>query len=904
MVEIDDAIMHIGTATSGRYPKGSGKDPQRSKDVITLRKDAISKGVGEGDVWKYLGYSSNNQYKKAISIAGSERKAHEIKKVINLHDDGMSNSEIANRIGKTEGSVRYMLKNKDLIKKKQIDGTSEELKSILKDKPYLDVGKGVEVQLGITSTKLGTAIQKLKDEGYEVHTLHVKQASGNKDAYTELKVLTKEKDINVVKKHKTEIESPGAKTEDGGLTYTKFYKPKQVSWDEVGIRYAENGGEDRDGLIQVRRGVDGLDLGTSHYAQVRINVGGTHYLKGMAVYSDDMPKGKNLVFNTNKSKSKDKTEVLKELKDKNSSDPSRMFGTYISGQKGKFQIVNEEGSWAGWNGTRFSAQFLSKQPISLIRERVTDTLNHKRADLDTIMKLDNPVVKKKMLDDYAMQADSAQRELKVRGLPRTQAHVLLPYPGMNPKEVYAPNYSNGDKLVLIRYPHAGTFEIPELTVNNKYAPAKKGIGNAIDAIGIHPSVAHKLSGADFDGDAVYAIKNNARKVQSTASLKGLKNFDPNMYSYPKGVAHKKIDPDDKQHKMGNVSNLIADMTVRNAPLSEITRAVKHSMVIIDSEKHDLNWKQSEIDNGIAALRKQYQSRPTLKYDPETGAITKGSNHLGGSTLITRASSDITVADKRFYKTKSDGSLVKRDIPLEKETYVKKGKNGKPVLNKKGEPVIITKHNPITRKAINLVDDASMLSYGTSKEKEYVTYINTLKSYSNKAQKASMATKLPKKNGAAAKLYSQEVKSITDKYNTALLNAPRERKAQVLANDEIMRAMRNDKNMTKDQLKKVKRNALATARVKTGAQRFEVDITPKEWEAIQANAFAPTYIAKVFTKADNDKVARYATPKPRTTLASGKISRARTLIGNGYTYADVARIMGVSPSTLRAAITNG
>ncbi len=50
--------------------------------------------------------------------------------------------------------------------------------------------------------------------------------------------------------------------------------------------------------------------------------------------------------------------------------------------------------------------------------------------------------------------------------------------------------------------------------------------NAPDAIGINPKVAQKLSGADFDGDAVIVIPNHNGLVKTSASLEGLKNFDP------------------------------------------------------------------------------------------------------------------------------------------------------------------------------------------------------------------------------------------------------------------------------------------------------------------------------------------------------------------------------------------
>ena len=66
---------------------------------------------------------------------------------------------------------------------------------------------------------------------------------------------------------------------------------------------------------------------------------------------------------------------------------------------------------------------------------------------------------------------------------------------------------NGERVVLIRHPHGGTFEIPELTVNNKNPDARKIVGTikSQDAIGIHHKVAEHLSGADFDGDTVLVI---------------------------------------------------------------------------------------------------------------------------------------------------------------------------------------------------------------------------------------------------------------------------------------------------------------------------------------------------------------------------------------------------------------
>jgi hypothetical protein len=146
----------------------------------------------------------------------------------------------------------------------------------------------------------------------------------------------------------------------------------------------------------------------------------------------------------------------------------------------------------------------------------------------------------------------------------------------------------------VRYPHGGTFEMPELTVNNQNREARsilsdKVKGHARDAVGINSKVAARLSGADFDGDTVLVIPNDRRSVKTSAPLKELKDFDPQK-RYP-GYEGMKV-MSDKQKQMGDVSNLITDMTILGANPAEIARAVKHSMVVIDAEKHKLNYKQS------------------------------------------------------------------------------------------------------------------------------------------------------------------------------------------------------------------------------------------------------------------------------------------------------------------------
>src|SRR5699024_2857001 len=184
-------------------------------------------------------------------------------------------------------------------------------------------------------------------------------------------------------------------------------------------------------------------------------------------------------------------------------------------------------------------------------------------------------------------------------------------------------------VVLIRYPHGGIFELAELRVNNKSRSAKNIIQNAIDAIGIHPSVAQKLSGADFDGDSVLVVPNNSGKIKTSRALKELKDFDPISYQ----VDYQTITEGAKNRNMGIVSNLITDMTIKGASPSELARAVKHSMVVIDSEKHRLDYKQSEVDNGIAALQRKYQTHIDVDGKRRKGASTLISKKLEGTVHV-------------------------------------------------------------------------------------------------------------------------------------------------------------------------------------------------------------------------------------------------------------------------------
>ncbi|MEG0239458.1 MAG: helix-turn-helix domain-containing protein [Anaerorhabdus sp.] len=854
---MSEDLKHYGVKRrSGRYPWGSGEDPQRSKDLLGKIDDLKAKGLSEKEIVSELGMTSTSELRSSISWANNTRKAILQDSIVSRSERGLSNTAIAKELGVSEASVRNYLKNKDIVQDKQLNNITDVLKDNVGKTEYLDVGVGVERQMGISRSKLKAAVSKLKEEGYYEHDIYVKRLT-DPSKYTTVRVLTKEPNLELVKKNSDKIRPVESWTDDGGRTFQNLKPVEHLDWDRVDILYGDKGGSAKDGVIELRRGVKDLDLGDSKYAQVRIAVGKDKYLKGMAMYSDDIPAGKDILFNTNKKSNTPKEKVLKEMKKRSDGkiNDDNPFGATINRQKGALNIVNEEGDWGAWKSS-LSSQFLSKQPKALVKDRLDATFNKVKTDFDDIMKLNNPVVKKHLLDAYANELDSKSKHLKAQGLPRTKGHVILPFPGMRSNEVYAPNYKDGERVVLVRYPHGGIFEIPELTVNNR-GPAKKSIGNAIDAIGIHPSVASKLSGADFDGDTVYVIPNNKKQIKVSRSLKELKDFDPNSYQ----VDHATITPRRKQTLMGVVSNLITDMTIKGASQGELARAVKHSMVVIDSEKHNLDHKRSAAENGIGALQKKYQTH----ISPVTGKKS-----VGASTLISTSKRDVTVGGT-------------------KETYVD------PKTGKKKTRLIGGKKVAL----VDMVDDVRKLTSGTAIENEYATYVNKVKSMSNKAKKTAMSIPGIKKNKQAAVTYKKEVDSLDAKLNKALLNAPRERQAQLLASNTYYKNLTYD--MSPDQKKKLKAQAIAAARTKVGAQRSEVVVTSAEWKAIQSGAVSNNRLTQILQNADMDKIKQLATPKPKLKMNSAKTQRVKNLLDKGYTFAEVANDLGVSVSTIRDAI---
>lgn len=892
----EEYLAHYGILRrSGRYPWGSGGPEYASNAGFLGMVDGMRKqGLSEAEIARGLGISTT-QLRAAKSIAKKEEKQRQIAQAQKLKDKGWSNVAIAERMGLNESSVRALLKPGELEKAKIEETVANLLKDEVAKKGYIDVGAGVEQHLGVSKDKLGIAVARLKEEGYDVHYVMVDQLGTNHQ--TRMKILAGPGvEYREVFQNRDKIRQVGASSPDGGRTFFTRQPPMNVDTKRVQVKYHEDGGSKKDGVILVRPGVDDLSMGKARYAQVRIAVGGSHYLKGMAMYGDpkDFPPGVDLIFNTNKSSTGNKLDALKKMKD----DPTDPFGAIVrqlpkldafgreipGTVRSAMNIVNEEGRWGEWSKS-LSSQMLSKQPPSLAKNQLDMTYDRKRREFEEIMALTNPVVKRKLLESFSDDADSSAVHLKAAALPRQATHVILPISSMKETEVFAPNYDDGDTVVLVRYPHGGIFEIPQLRVNNKNAEARRLIGtNAPDAIGIHHKVAEQLSGADFDGDTVLVIRNNDGKVKSKPPLKELEGFDPQrLYKLPEGA--KKITARTKGIQMGLVSNLITDMHTQGAPDSEIARAVKHSMVVIDAEKHGLDIRRSAEDHGIPSLMKKYQGRSTG----------------GAATIISRAKSEVRVPERKLRSQAKGGPIDpatgKKVYEYSGATYTKVVENKR--TGKVTEKQVLKPGGTSTKLAET--DDAHTLSSGTPIEKIYADHSNRLKALANEARKEQVRIKNPRISPSAKEAYSREVDTLNAKLSLALRNAPLERQAQVFANAVVRKKIQDSPDMEASEKKKLKSKALEEARARTGAKKTRIEITEAEWSAIQAGAISPSKLGQILANADLDQVKQLATPKERTLMDGAKKNQALAMIRRGYTQAEVAKAMGVSLSTLQRTI---
>lgn len=908
-------IKHIGTPRhSGRYRWGSGKNPQRSKDFVQNVKDLREKGVSDVEI--AAGYNmKTTELRKRYRIESTARKVANQAMAIRLKQKGLSNPAIGKIMGGiNESSVRGLLSPSAQKKAAALKELSDIIKTNVDKKKYIDIGVGIESQLGISRDMFLTSVKMLESKGYQVHK--VEYQSGDKK-FTKFLVLTDPKvTYKEVLANKANIKMIDDHfSEDGGKTFSKLEPIKSVDSSRIKVKYLEEGGKEKDGLIELRRGVDDLSLEGKRYAQVRIGVDGTHFMKGMAVYSDNIPDGYDIIYNSNKPFGTSKDKIFKPLEQKKELDGSKTgeidldnpFGSsviqrhYID-KDGKKQLsainrigsgdkISEEGSWGEWRRT-ISSQVLSKQLPDLAKKQLKLSADIKQEEFDEINSLTNPAVKKILLKDFSETCDRAAVELKAHALPRQNTHVILPFSTIKENEVFAPNYNDGETVVLIRHPHGGIFEIPQLRVNNKNREALKTLGTKpSDAVGINPKTATKLSGADFDGDTVLVIPNNSGAIKTKPAFKDLIEFDAKS-SYPLPPGSPKMSDIAKGLRMGDVSNLITDMTIKGAPEREIIRAVKHSMVVIDAQKHDLDYKKSAIDFNIAELKERYQ----------------GSSHAGAATIISRAKS------KEYRPERKPINLFGRkniDPKTGKIVYEETGKtfvSQKYKIDKEtGKKVYLNEYEIKPRMTVTTKMaeyDPYSLSSGTRMENIYADYATKLKSLANQARLKLLDTPNVVYSPSASKVYAKEVDRLNSAARLAVKNKPYERHAQLLAATNIANKRRGTPNMDNKTLKKLRGMEIEKARARMGAKKLKFELSDREWEAIQAGAISNSKLMEILKNVDTKELKQRALPKNYIGMSPTKLARAKSMLASGHTPAEIASSLGVSTSTLNKALEKG
>lgn len=982
----DDSVTlaHYGMPRrSGRYPYGSGEDPyQHSMDFLgrveTMRKSGFTYTDEKGKVWsgdtaiaKSMGLSST-QFRAEIGIANDTRRMYQVSQAKALKEKGLGNTAIGREMGIPESTVRSLLDPLAESRMKAAKNAAEFIKKQVDERGMIDVGVGVERELNISAEKLEQALYLLEREGYPTYSGRISQVT-NAGQMTTLKVVCPPGTEHKAIYHPENISSLKEYiSRDGGASFEKkFYYPTSVDSSRVKVLLKDEIGPDgepgvaKDGIIQLRRGVPDLSLGESNYSQVRILVDGDKYLKGMAVYSDNMPDGVDIIFNSNKS------SVEKAYKKIKTDDPDNPFGSLIKdADKGgqyfydpetgkrvpantpgaKLGAINkraDEGDWSEW-ADKVPSQFLSKQTLTTAKKQLKLAQDSKQEEFDEYCSLNNPTVKKYLLNKFADECDSAAVHLQAAAFPGQKYHVIIPVNTLKSNEIYAPGYESGTQLALVRYPHGGTFEIPILTVNNKHAQAKALLGNdKLDVVGINKSVADRLSGADFDGDTVMCIPTNNGKVKikSTDPLKGLEGFDPTAAYGPDTYEQGKITLMTKantQKQMGVISNLITDMTLGGATQDELAAAVRHSMVVIDAEKHKLNFKQSEIDNNIAALHKKYQGKesggagtiisrakgqasvdkrqgsprvntkllsngkPNPDYDPsipEGSLIWKTADDLYyPSRSYDKATSTVTI------KTNVPRQSVKYNInnPEERDYYepVKRENPDGTVTFTNKDGTITYKTEKRTQKSTKMAEaqDAYELVSPAKYQMEtvYADYANYMKNLARQARIEVNSTGKIAYSAQAKATYAKEVQDLEDKLNEALLNAPRERLAQIRANADIQAKTAANPNMEKKDVKKASQQALTKYRQEVGSvarSKRSIQITDREWDAIQAGAISENKLKQILANTDVDVLRQRATPRSYTTISSAKANRIQAMRASGKTLSEIAKAIGVSTSTV-------
>ena len=279
----------------------------------------------------------------------------------------------------------------------------------------------------------------------------------------------------------------------------------------------------------------------------------------------------------------------------------------------------------------------------------------------------------------------------------------------------------------------------------------------------------------------------------------------------------------------------------------------------------------------------------------------------GSPKINKEFDEKTGKRNEWYDpSRPEGVLVYKTadkLEYEEVKKLKDKKTGKYLRNEEGNFVYekTGKIKTRTQKSTKMAetDDArtliSDLSHPT--EEAYASYANYMKHLAQKARVAYLNTGKIDRNPSAALKYKAEVDKLNADLRIAEANRPRERRAQALATSRSDAKIRADEDLIKDEIKKLRNRELLAARKEVGAERHEIEISDRQWEAIQAGAISETQLMKILNHANIDKVRERATPRSNKGLSDGKIARIQALKSSGYTNQEIANALGCSTSTV-------
>ena len=322
------------------------------------------------------------------------------------------------------------------------------------------------------------------------------------------------------------------------------------------------------------------------------------------------------------------------------------------------------------------------------------------------------------------------------------------------------------------------------------------------------------------------------------------------------------------------------------------------MVVIDAAKHKLDYKKSEVDHNIEALKKKYQQRVD-----EDGNIKYG----GAGTILSRAKGEVSVekrqgspkinikGSKDYDPTKPEGALLYKPADDLYYTVTKTNK-------RTGEVTKVVKARKQQSTKMAETDDAYSLVSERKHPMEilYADYANDMKSLANQARKEMATTGKIAYSSTAKTTYKGEVASLERKLNNALLNTGRERAAQRKANAEVAAKKAADPSLSKADVKKLSQQALSKYRTEVGSvsrRDRNIDITDREWEAIQAGAISEAQLKRILNNTDTAKLRERATPRTTVNLSSAKVSQIKAMSASNYTLAQIADKLNLSTSTV-------